>query len=206
MSPFSSMRDGRGGEAAVAAAILAGEAARVHQDLVRGGGVEVAAAGVLDAGVEGHGGGLGATGDLDALGGRHARSRRRSRGAGRRSSWPNSSRFGQAGEGIFAGDPRERDGSFDEARDRFVREVGGGGAGRALADEDPQTDCARAGLFQGFNLPQSHQRGKLVAFIDDSLGIGGSCLESAAEDIGGKLAEVRGRLSRHGLFRIIGLR
>ncbi len=45
--------DGLGGESAVAAAVLAGEAARVHQDLVRGCGVEVASAGVLDASVEG---------------------------------------------------------------------------------------------------------------------------------------------------------
>ena len=58
--------DGLGGEAAIAAAILAGEAARVHHDLVRGGRVEVASAGVLDAGVVGHGGGLDLACDFDA--------------------------------------------------------------------------------------------------------------------------------------------
>ncbi len=67
------LRDGRGGEAAVAAAVFAEEAAGVHHDLVGGGGVEVAAAGVLDAGVVGECGGFGAAGDLDALGGRHLR-------------------------------------------------------------------------------------------------------------------------------------
>ncbi len=63
------MRDGLGGEAAVGAAVLAVEAAGVHHDLVGGGGVEVAAAGVLDAGVVGHGGGFDFAGDADAVGG-----------------------------------------------------------------------------------------------------------------------------------------
>ena len=70
MLPLVVVGDGLGGEAAVAAAVLADEAAGVHHDLVRGGGVEVAAAGVLDAGVEGHGGGFDVAGDLDAVGGR----------------------------------------------------------------------------------------------------------------------------------------
>ncbi len=112
--------DGRCGEAAVAAAVLADEAAGVHHDLVRGCGVEVAAAGVLDAGVVGKGRGFGAAGDLDALGGGHlvdvvevevliffdlAE----------------LVRFGKPGEGIFAGDLRERDGAFDQAGDALGR-------------------------------------------------------------------------------------
>ena len=58
--------DGLRGKAAVGAAELAGKAARVDQDLVRRGGVEVASAGVADARVVGQGGGLADARDFDA--------------------------------------------------------------------------------------------------------------------------------------------
>ena len=60
--------DGSDGEAAVAAAIVAGETLGVDHDSVRGGGIEVSALGVLDAGVGGECSGLGAASELDALG------------------------------------------------------------------------------------------------------------------------------------------
>ena len=96
-----------------------------------GGGVEVAAAGVLDAGVVGEGGGFGAAGDLDALGGGHvvdvvevevevAFELAELFG------------FGEAGEGVFAGDAGEGDGSFDEVGEAFGGEIAGGGAGTCL--------------------------------------------------------------------------
>ncbi len=64
------LRDGGDGEAAVAAAVLAGEAARVHHEAMQGAGVEVRAGGVLDARVVCQRRGFAAAGDVDALGGR----------------------------------------------------------------------------------------------------------------------------------------
>ncbi len=109
------MGDGLGGEAAVAAAVLAGEAARVHQDLVRGCGVEVAAAGVLDAGVEGQGGGLDRAGDLDAVGGRLQVDVVEVEVLGGGVVLAELGGVGQAGEGVLAGDAGEGDGAFDQA-------------------------------------------------------------------------------------------
>jgi hypothetical protein len=79
---------------------------------VRGGGVEVAAAGVLDACVVGHGSCFGATCDLNAFGWRHRVHIVKvevliffdlSKLVG----------FGQTREGIFAGDLCQGDGAID---------------------------------------------------------------------------------------------
>ena len=61
------LRDGDGGDRCVGAAVFADESARVGQDFAAGGGVEAASVGVLDAGVGGERGGLGAAGVVDPL-------------------------------------------------------------------------------------------------------------------------------------------
>ena len=138
------VRDGLGGEAAVGAAILADEAARVHENFVRGCGVKIAAAGVLNAGVAGHGDGLDLARDADAVGGRLLIDVIEVKVLVGGVVLGELGGFGQAGEGIFAGDVGEGDGAVDQAGYRFGREVGGGGAGGPLANEDAQADGAGA--------------------------------------------------------------
>ena len=70
------------------------------------------------------------------------------------------------------------------------REVRGRGARRPLADKDAQPNGARAGLLQRLDLPEAHQRGELIALVDDGLGIGGSGFEGLGENIGGKLFQI----------------
>ena len=66
--PLASMASGRSGDAGVAGAVAADEAARVGQNLAAGGGVEAAAVGVGDARIGGERGGFSAARPLDALG------------------------------------------------------------------------------------------------------------------------------------------
>ncbi len=105
--------------------------------------------------------------------------------------------FGEAGEGVFAGDAGERDGSFDEVGEAFGGEVAGGGAGYLLADEDAEADGAGAGFLEGLDLAEADDGGELVAFVEDGFGVGGSGLEGAGEDVGGDGLEVGGGLGRH---------
>ena len=195
--------DGLGGEAAIAAAVFADEAARVHHDLVRGGGVEVAAAGVLDAGVEGHGGGFDFARDADAVGGRLLVDVVEVEVLGGGSMLAEGVGFGQAGEGIFAGDAGEGDGAGDEAVDGFGRKVGGRGAGGAVGfaggDEDAQADGAGAGFLEGFDLAEADAGVELVALVEDGFGVGGAGLQGAGEHVGGELLQIGGGdgFSRH---------
>ena len=87
-------------------------------------------------------------------------------------------RLGQSGEGIFAGDLRQCDRAVDQPLDAFVGEVGGGSARGPLADKDAQANGARARLLQGFDLAEAHRAPKLVAFVDDGFGVGGSSFQS----------------------------
>ena len=180
------LRDGRGGEAAVAAAVLAGEAAGVDHDAVGGGGVEVCAAGVLDAGIEGHGGGLAAAGDLDALGGGHAGRRRRSRGAevGGVVLSRRLTRSGRPAKGSAAGDFGELDGAGDEALDAVGREVGGGGAGGALtavaAKKTRRPRAREPDSVSCLDLAEADVDGELFALEADGFGVGGARAKARA--------------------------
>ena len=195
------MGDGLGGEAAVAAAVLAEEAARVHQNLVRGCGVEVAAAGVLDAGVEGHGGGFDLARDADAVGGRLLVDIVEVEVLLGGVVLAELGGVGKAGEGVFAGDAGEGDGAVDEA----VKTIAARNRRRRCwrcdgpEDEDAQADGAGAGLLERLDLAEADAGGELVALVDDGFGVGGAGLEGAGEDIGGELLEVGGGdgISRH---------
>ena len=175
--------DGLGGEATVAAAKLTGEAARVHEDLVRGCGVEVATAGVLDAGVEGEGCGLDGAGDLDAVGGRLLVDVVEVEVLGSGVVLAEVGGFGQAGEGVLAGDAGESDGSGYQALDALGRKIRGGGAGGAKADEDTQADGAGAGLLERLDLAEADEGGELIALVDDGFGVCGTGAEGAGEDV-----------------------
>ena len=161
-----------------------------------GGGVEVASTRVLDAGVVGECGGFGAAGDLDALGGRHcvdvvevevliAFELAELFG------------FGEAGEGVFAGDAGQRNGSFDEASEAFGGEIAGGGVGYLLAEKDAEADGSGAGFFELFNLTEADLGRELIAFVEDGFGVRGSGFEGAGEDIGGYSFEIGCDLGRH---------
>ncbi len=64
---------------------------------------------------------------------------------------------------------------------------------RCASDEKTRRPTAREpGLLQGFDLTEMHERGELVAFVDDGFGIGGSGFEGLREDIGGELFQVGG--------------
>ena len=183
------LRDRRGREAAVGAAVLAEEAARVGQDLVRGRGVEVAALGVLDARVVGHRGGLDAARDLDALGRRllvHVLEVE----AEIAFQLAELLALGQPGEGIFAGDARQRDRAGDQLAERVLGEVAREVLAVLLTDKDAQADGARAGLLQLFDLAEADQRGELIALVEDGFGVGGSGLQGAGDDVGGELLEI----------------
>ena len=84
---------------------------------MRGGGVEVAARGVLDAGVVGEGGGLAAAGDFDALGRWEVVDVVEVEGLrlGAAGDLAEVGLAGQAGERVFTGDAGEVDGARDEA-------------------------------------------------------------------------------------------
>ena len=185
--------DGLGGEAAVAAAILACKAARVHQDLVRGCSVVVASAGVLDAGVEGEGGCLDGAGDLDSFGGRLKVDVVEVEALVGGVVLAEVGGVGKSGEGVLAGDAGEGDGAFDEAVARLSREKSEErGAGGSLSDEDAQADGAGAGLLERLDLAETDEGGELIALVDDGFGVGGPGAEGAGEDIGGELLEVGG--------------
>ena len=115
--------DGSGGETAVAAALLADEAAGVEHDFVSGGGVEVAAAGVLDARVVGHGGGFTAARDLDAFGWRLVVDVLEVE-AEIAFELTELALVGKPDEGVFAGDFGECDGAFDELGEAVRAQVG----------------------------------------------------------------------------------
>jgi hypothetical protein len=168
---------------------------------VRGGGVEVSTAGVLDAGVVGERGGLADAGDLDALGGRLLVDVVEVEMLRLRIVLAEGFRFGQAGEGIFAGDAGEGDGARDETVDRVGGKVGGVGRGGLLGfsggDKDAEADGAGAGFLERLDVAEANLGGELVAFVDDRFGVSGAGLEGAGEDVGGELLEVGGGFGRH---------
>ena len=114
---------------------------------MRGGGIEVAAGGVLDAGVDGEGGGLAAAGDLDALGGRKVMDIVEVEGeigAIRGMVLAELAGVGEAGEGVFAGDAGEVERGLHEAVEGVGGEVRRGDAGDAEAAKDAQAEGAGA--------------------------------------------------------------
>ena len=59
-----------------------------------------------------------------------------------------------------------------------------------LADQDPQTRAARAGLFQALDLAHAHVDGKFAAFGDGAFGVGGAALERLLHGRGRKFFQV----------------
>ncbi len=153
---------------------------------MRGSGVEVGASGVLNAGVEGHGGGLGAAGGLDALGGRNlvyvVEVELQISG-----ELAELFRLGQAGEGVIAGDAGEGDGSFDQTGDGFGEKSEEEVLATFWPRKTTETDGAGAGLLEGLDLAEADASGELVTFIDDGLGVGGSSFESSGRGRPGRV-------------------
>ena len=182
------MGDGGDGEAAVAAAVLADEAAGVDDDLVGRGGVEVAAAGVLDARIVGHGGGLGATGDLDALGGRlfadvvEVEAEVCFELAERWSGSPAKGSSLVMRASVMAPETSVSIASGERSEEEVL-------AAR-WPTKDAEADGAGARFFEGLDLAEADECGELVALVDDCLGVGCAGLEGFANDIGGKLLEI----------------
>ena len=114
---------------------------------MRGRGVEVAAAGVLDAGVVGKGCGFGASCDFDALGGWHLVDVVEVEVKVTR-ELAELVCLGESCEGVFAGDLGEGDGAVDETGDALGGEVGGGCAGCSLADENASPTAREPDSFK----------------------------------------------------------
>ena len=183
----------RGGDAGVAGAVAAHEAARVGHDLAAGGGVEAAAVGVGDARVGGQGSGFAAARPLDAL--------RAVEGvdvvvvevqvAGNGAEFGG---LGKAGEGVFFGDFGQGHGAVDKLADAVGGQVAGGSGGRAGAEKDAQAEAAGAGFLEGFDLAHADVDAELVALADDGFGVGGAGLHGQGDDVGGEGFEVEGGL------------
>ena len=71
-----------------------------------------------------------------------------------------------------------------------ARKIAGVSAGRALPKEHAHADRLRAGLFQGFDLAEAHERGEFVALAHDAFGSGRAAGHGAADDVLGDLAEI----------------
>ena len=176
------LRDGDCGHGAIGALVFADESVGVGEDFVSGGGVERSAFGVLDARIEIERGFFGAAGVVDAV------------GAGERvdvfvveieiaGELAELVGCGNAAEGIFGCDLRQRQRRGDHAVEAGSGEVGGVGRGGALSEEDADADGFGAGFFQGLDLAEADERGEFIAFADDAFGGGGASGHGAADDI-----------------------
>ena len=71
-----------------------------------------------------------------------------------------------------------------------MREVARVSAGRAFPKEDAHANGTRAGFFQCFNLPQSHERGEFVTFAHDGFGRSRPTGHRAADEILGDFFKI----------------
>src|SRR6185437_11605807 len=63
-------------------------------------------------------------------------------------------------------------------------------AGGALAKKNAYANGFRSGFLQSFNLAETDERGKLVAFTNDALSGGCAMLHRAADNVLGKTLQV----------------
>src|SRR5581483_7180567 len=176
------LRDGHGGHGAIRALVAADETVGVGEDLDAGSGIEAAAVGVMNAGIDADGRLFGAAGVVDAVGG------------GERIDvvvieieigFDLTELFGlrNGRERIFGRDAGEVERGADHLIDAGGGKIAGPGAGGALSEEDANTDGAGAGLLEGFDFAETDGGGKLGAVADDDFGGGGAALHGAADDV-----------------------
>ncbi len=99
-------------------------------------------------------------------------------------------RFGNPGEGIFAGDLGQRQRGVHHLLHALGRQVAGVGAGGALSEKDADADALRAGLLQRLHFAQADHGGELAAIHGDGFGGGGSALHGAAHDVGRNFLQI----------------
>ena len=146
------LRNGHRREGTVRTLVFADESMRVCQNLVSGRGFERTAFGILDARIVIECSLLGASGVADAFfSGKRVNIRRvQIEVAGNRSQLRG---FRYSAEWIFGSDLGQLQRRFQHAVQACPGKVAGVGAGSALAVENTQADCLRAGLFQSLDLP-----------------------------------------------------
>ncbi len=99
-------------------------------------------------------------------------------------------RLGNSGEGVFAGDLRQRQRRVDQLLHAFGSQVAGVGAGGALSEEDAHADALRAGLFQRLDFAEPDDGGELAAIHGDGFGGGGSALHGAPDHVGRNFLQI----------------
>ena len=183
------LRDGDSGDRGVGTAVVADEATGVGKYLASSGGVEASSVTVLDAGIGGERGGLGAAGVVDAL------------IAGKRvdvfvvkveilGELTKGGCFRESGEWVLGGNAGESNGSGDKMFDAFGAQVAGRGACGALTEEDAKADSTGSGFLESVDLAKANESGKFIALANDDFGVGGSGAHGFGDDVGGELVQV----------------
>ncbi len=99
-------------------------------------------------------------------------------------------RLGYAGEGIFAGDPGQRQRRIHQLANTLGTEIARVGAGGALSKEDAHADSFGAGFLQRFDLAQADDGGEFATVHGNGLGGGSAPLHGTTDDVGGNFLQV----------------